>query len=398
MVCKTYELKVDKSHLSEGTQGALHRLFLEAKWFYNHLIAQGGVWHADYKATKVLVRNKDKFFESRELEYLSSQMRQEIIDRTKDNIRGLSVLKKSGRKVGALGFKSRVASIPLKQNGVTYRLDGDRVGIQKIKQPLKVRGVEQIPKGADLTSATLERRNGDYFIHVTTYQKMVGTQFPKKGLGVDAGIMNQLTLSNGLVIRESVLVTRRIRLLHRELDKRKKVHGKNWFKTSLKLNKEYRRVTNGRADIRHKIVGRLTSTCDSIAIQNDNIKGWQRMWGRQVTTSVIGGIMSDLRIKAHTPVEVERFVATSRRCSNCGAEREIALRERNYKCHSCGLLIDRDLNSARIMWKAVPAERREFTPVDTKAATEMMEYFNSIPGVSASLVVETGSHRISNRW
>ena len=35
--------------------------------------------------------------------------------------------------------------------------------------------------------------------------------------------------------------------------------------------------------------------------------------------------------------------------------------------------------------------RRESTPVDTKAATELMEYFNSIPGVSAFLVEEAGS-------
>lgn len=108
--------------------------------------------------------------------------------------------------------------------------------------------------------------------------------------------------------------------------------------------------------------------------------------------------MSDLRTRAHTPVEVERFVATTKPCSNCGAEREVGLGERTYECHSCGLRIDRDLNSATIMWGRVPAERREFTPVDTKAATGMMEYFNGIPNVSAILVVEAGSHPIFNRW
>lgn len=47
MACETYELKVDRSHLSDETLGALRRLFLEAKWFYNHLIAQEEVWDAD---------------------------------------------------------------------------------------------------------------------------------------------------------------------------------------------------------------------------------------------------------------------------------------------------------------------------------------------------------------
>jgi hypothetical protein len=64
------------------------------------------------------------------------------------------------------------------------------------------------------------------------------------------------------------------------------------------------------------------------------------------------------------------------------------------RCDGCGLRIDRDLNAAINDWKAVPAEHREFTTVDTKDATELMEYFNSIPNDSASLVVEAGSHPI----
>ena len=61
----------------------------------------------------------------------------------------------------------------------------------------------------------------------------------------------------------------------------------------------------------------------------------------------------------------------------------------------CGLVMDRDLNAAVNIWSQVPMEHREPTPADTKAATEMLEYFNSIPRVSASLVEEAGSHRPS---
>jgi hypothetical protein len=39
MSCKTYELKLDKSHLSNESLHTLHRLFLEAKWFYNAMLA-----------------------------------------------------------------------------------------------------------------------------------------------------------------------------------------------------------------------------------------------------------------------------------------------------------------------------------------------------------------------
>jgi putative transposase len=397
MLCRTYELKVDRSHLSEGTLETLRRLFLEAKWFYNDLVARGNVFRADYKVTAVRVRNREKKFETRELQCLSSQMRQEIIDRAKDSIRGLARLRKNGCKVGALGFKSRVRSIPLKQYGVTYKICGGRIEVQNVRQQMRVRGLDQIPEGVEFVNATLEQRHGDYFLHVTTYQQPVGHVVPGKAIGVDAGVRHQLTLSNGVQIDEGVLDTKKVRRLHRELSRRES-HGRNWYRTNKKLNKEHDRIANQRTDIRNKIVSKLVSTYDSVAVQDDNIAGWQRIWGRRVSTSAIGGIMSDLKSKPRTPVVVDRFEPTTRRCSQCGTLNDFALEERVYRCARCGLIIDRDLNSAINEWKAVPAERREFTPVDTKAAIELLGYFNSIPNVSASLVEEAGSHPTLSRW
>jgi len=47
--CKQYELKVDASHLSDQTLKHLNRLFLEAKWLYNHVLAEGRIFEADYR-------------------------------------------------------------------------------------------------------------------------------------------------------------------------------------------------------------------------------------------------------------------------------------------------------------------------------------------------------------
>ncbi len=402
MVCKTYELKVDESHLSKDTLECLRRLFLEAKWFYNDMLGRSrrgekDIWNADYKRREVLVRNKDRSFETRKLTHLSAQMRQEIIDRARDNIRGLSERKKKGHRVGPFKFKSRIRSIPLKQHRITYRIRRNRIQIQNIKQPLKVIGLEQIPEVAELTSATLEHRNGDYFFHITTFQQKIRKHFPRKALGIDFGIDKQLTLSNGLDIREGVVPTKRNRRMHRELSRRK-LHRKNWFKTNLRLNKEYDRISNQRRDIKNKLVSRIVSAYETIKVQDDCITGWQKIWGRRIQASAIGGIMSALRERAHTLVEVPRSTPTTQTCSCCGSIHQVGLKERIYQCHNCGARIDRNLNSAIniLNWnEGVPAERREFTPADMKAATETMEYLNGIPNVSASLVVEAGSPRPS---
>ncbi len=402
MSCKTYQLKVDKSHLSEETLNGLGLLFLEAKWFYNATVAaiRDGD-RSDYSVKEVPVKCRSGEFEVRHIKHLSAQMRQEMIDRAKDNIRGLSALKKKGHRVGALKFKSRIRSIPLKQHGMTHRIKRNRIQVQNVKQPLKVMGLEQIPEGAELASATLEQRNGDYYFHITTFQQKADERFPLKALGIDFGIDKQLTLSNGLDVREGIVPTKRIRRIHRELSRRK-LHGKNWFKTNLRLNREYDRITNQRRDIKNKLVSKLVSTYETINVQDDFIRGWQTMWGRRVQASAIGGIMSAIKERAHTLVEVPRFTPTTQTCSRCRRVQEVGLEERVYQCHNCGLRIDRNLNSAIniLNWndEGVPAERREFTPVDTKVATEILGYFSGIPNVSASLVDETGSHSTLGRW
>ncbi len=293
MVCKTYKLKVDKSHLSKKTINTMQLLFLEAKWFYNSVLAQmkagKEISELDYKQKAVLVKNKEGKFEVRCIKYLSSQMRQEIIDRARDNIRGLSALKKNGHKVGQLKFVSKVRSIPLKQYGLTYTIDGNRVRMQNVEQSFRVRGADQIPKDAEITSATFIQLNGDYHIHVTTYQPEAMVNPARRSVGIDSGVKNQLTFSNGIAVTVNVPLTRRLRKLHRELSGRKR-GGKNWLRAKVAFNREHGKICNIRLDARRKIVSHLTSRYDCVATQNDNIAAWHRLWGRRIACTGIGRI------------------------------------------------------------------------------------------------------------
>ena len=45
--------------------------------------------------------------------------------------------------------------------------------------------------------------------------------------------------------------------------------------------------------------------------------------------------------------KVDRWFPSTRTCSKCGAVRpNMDLSERTFVCHSCGMMIDRDLNAA----------------------------------------------------
>jgi len=274
-------------------------------------------------------------------------MKQEIPDRTKDSIRGLSTLKKNGRKVRSLKFKGEINSLPLKQYRNTWRIiDRHHVHIQGIKQSLRVRGMFQIPKDAELASALLIRKHGDYYLHVTTFQT--------------------------------------------KMTSKKQYRSYNWWKTKTKLEKAYDKNTSIKKDIRNKLVRKLTEQFSTICYQDDSIKAWQRIWGKRILNTSLGGITSALQKKARTPRRVPRFVPTTQKCSRCNARNETNLYDRVYECVHCGLVIDRDLNAAiNIEKEGVPTVRRELTPADTRGST-LVEY-NDIPYVRANMVVETGS-------
>ncbi len=88
------EVKVLKNHLDAATLEKLRRVFIEAKWFTNDVIAQGP-FNANYRIKKVQVKVGDSF-EDREVSILSSQMKQSIIDGIKMDIVNLSKAKKNG--------------------------------------------------------------------------------------------------------------------------------------------------------------------------------------------------------------------------------------------------------------------------------------------------------------
>ncbi|WP_287583640.1 transposase [Candidatus Borrarchaeum sp.] len=397
MKCRVYTVKLDRSHLNQDSLTRLKLLFLEAKWLYNFCVGHPNVFSIDDKITVVPVKVKDHF-ERRQLRQLSSHMRQSIITRTQQNIRGLARLKTKGHKIGRLKFKSHVDSIPLKQYGNTYKLiNGKYMQFQKIPQKLRVNGLEQLPPNCECANATLLHQHGDYYVAITTYtprKHSPAMVVPAQSIGIDFGVKNQLSLSNGIRIQYKVPVTRRIKQLCKQLG-RKQYRSKNWWKTLYKLLKAYAKTTNIKRDIRNKLVHFLCTNFQMICYQNENLRSWQRLWGRRMLSTSLGGIIRMLEIKVQTPVEIDRFFPSTKTCSRCGHQRPMSLAERTYVCHHCGLVIDRDYNSSCVIehegHRMLGRGPTEVTPAETNTSTLTLDYLNQIAYVEASMVAETGS-------
>jgi len=384
---KTFELKLDKSKISKTKLTILNRLFLEAKWFTNYIIANGILnfkSHADYKVKTVPVKVGD-MSQEREIQVLSSQMKQALIKRLQDNVRGLAELKKKGVKVGKIKFVKAVHSIPLMQYGVTYwvKKDNKMLHIQGVGN-FKVSGLDQIPENAELSSANLVERNGDYYLYVTCFLPKEDKLKNVKAIGIDLGVKNQITFSNGVKIQYSVPMSKRLRRLYHFFS-RAKPGSRNKEKLLLKIKREFEKQNNKKRDIINKVVHFVTTNYSKVVFQDDNIHSWQKLFGEKICETSIGGIRNALKRKASTPVEVGRFVKTTGVCPVCRTNVKLDLSQRKFTCPSCNSTFDRDVASAIVILKeGLSLWNVGETPGD-EYASAMLEYFSSIPHVSVSM-------------
>jgi putative transposase len=374
-----FQLKLQ--NLSKEKERDLRRVFLEAKWLYNWLVSD--TQRLDLPANKVQeveVKVRDGF-ENRELLLLGSQVKQEIADRLKDNLKALARLKKKGHKVGALRYRPFVNSIPLKQHGVTFSLDlgRNKVRIQKLGT-FRVLGLRQIPPEAEIASAVLVRKPSGYYLHVTCYvpKENAFRQIIGEAIAIDLGIHAKLTLSNGIKIDFELRETERLKILQRKLERAKK-GSKNRKKLRFLLRREYERLARRRRDVHNRVLA-LLKGYKEVVFQEDFVKGWASLFGGQVHSSGVGGLKARLRNSLATPIPVERYEPTTKECFSCGRLHELSLGDRVLRCE-CGWVCDRDRNAALVILRkglglspdqAVGLDRPELKPLEREAIMRIL--------------------------
>ena len=122
-------------------------LFVEGKWFYNHVLAmkKNGLKLKDINSTnikEVKHFDKDRNEVISKLSQISSQQKQALIARMIANEKAIASLVKNKYQNygGQLKFKSELTCIPLKQYGNTYSFkSANKIRISGISGTLLVR-------------------------------------------------------------------------------------------------------------------------------------------------------------------------------------------------------------------------------------------------------------------
>ena len=346
-VAKTFELKITTNKLSKRQSEALTRLFLEAKWVYNHILSLDSITDFDDKLTAVPVKIPDGSLDLRDLKVIGSQQKQSVFTGVKRSVKGLAALKKNGHKVGKLKFKHEYNSIELKQAGTTYKIKGNSIKVQNITGWLTVRGAHQL-KDWDLASAKIVKRPSGYYLLVTAYKEPEPDDFAQGTIvGIDWGLASQLTLTSGEKVSIAIGESDRLRRLRRKLNRQ--VKGSNGSKRTRRL---IRLECERQARYKDEVANQLSSQIlkhEVIVIQDDDFSSWSKSTasgGSVISAGVLGRVKSILSRSARCIV-IPRFEKTTQTCV-CGNLNKLELNERVYSC-ACGYTADRDTHSSEMM-------------------------------------------------
>ena len=350
--CKCFKFKIDKSNLSKEQANQLKMQFVEAKWIYNYLISQDDIYSFDYKnLSKITHKDKNRNDIETSIQYIGSSVKQAIIQDIINQIKGLSVLKKKGHKVGKLKFKSEYNSINLKQYNNTHSIRGNKFKIQGIKKLIRVRGLDQLSKydNIDYANAKLLYDGIDYYIILTCFIDKEEKQYKNDIVGIDMGVSTSLTLSDGTKYDISIGESEKLKRLQVKLSKQKK-GSNNRYKTIKKIRKEYIHINNKKNDISNKIVHSILNDNKIIVIQDEQISEWRQdgMSGSKIQHSILGRIKSKL-VNNDRTIILDKWFPTTKYYRHCGSKVELELKDRIFECPKCKTKEDRDIHAANNM-------------------------------------------------
>ena len=353
MDCRVFSVKVQENRLSNAKLEKLYRCFLEAKWLRNAVVATDSLSLDDTSSVQVKVKGT---FEVREIKNLSSQMKQSVVDSVKQDVFNLSKATKKGLKVGRLQFKKECNEINLKQFGNTYKIKShNKINIQNIGV-LVVNGLEQIDLDEiEFANAKLIKKPSGFYIHLTIYtKKQPQPETSKEVLGLDMGIKDQLTFSNGVKINFYLEESEQLKGLMRKLSHQTK--GSNQYKRTLsRIKKIFEHIDNKKNDV----VSKLNSVLKQnyiICFQDELLNQWKQKkskqkfsFGRKVQHGILGRVKDKLKKNTSNHM-LESSVPTTQTCPVCGCLTKHSLDKRKYHCEHCGYEnSDRDIHSAKNM-------------------------------------------------
>ena len=361
----------------------------DARWSYNYAITRAKKHYLNYLEDNTLSKTLTEGQIRKELTVLkntthpwlkevgSNVIKQAVKDWNDARIRFFKGLGKAPK------YKSRNISKPsfyvnyesLRRVNGGFR--GEKLGFVKTTQPLP-----RIPKGSHYKNPRISFDGKYWYLSFSCEVLDISVDLTDLVIGVDLGVKNLATLSTGEFI-ENINKSRRVKQLEKQLRReqrhlarqmqantkgylttanggRKPIYKRplelcsNIQKTKRKIKLIHRKLHSIRMNHLHQTTFYLVKQLPKgIVIEDLNVKGMlkNKHLAKHIQNAMFYEFRRQLEYKCLQYgiylVVADRFYPSSKTCSYCGSiKSDLKLKERVYKCDSCGLEKDRDLNAA----------------------------------------------------
>ena len=360
-----------------------------ARWCYNYAITRCKEQYSDYLKDNTLPKTLSEGQIRKELTVLkhtthpwlkevgSNVIKQAVKDWNDARNRFFKGLGNAPK------YKSKATSKPSfyvnyeTLRGVQGGFRGERLGFVKTTQPLP-----KIPKGTYYKNPRISFDGKYWYLSISYEVSDFSVEITDSVIGVDLGIKTLATLSTGEVI-ENINKSHRVKQLEKQL-RREQRHlarqlqantkgytttakggRKPTYKRSLdlcsniqntkrKIKLIYRKLRFIRLNHVHQSTSHIVKQLPKgIVIEDLNVRGMikNKHLAKHIQNSMFYEFRRQLQYKCSEYgiqlVISDRFYPSSKACSCCGfIKSDLKLNDRVYRCNSCGLEIDRDLNAA----------------------------------------------------
>ncbi len=251
-------------------------------------------------------------------------------------------------------FKKRNARQSIRLTKAAFKFKTGQLFIAKSKEPLNIRWSQ--PLSSEPSSITISKDcAGRYFVSMLCEFEAKPMPISNKTVGIDLGLTDLFITSDGKKSgnpRHTLRYQSKLAYYQKQLAKKKK-GSKNRAKARLKVARIHAKIADCRMDATHKASRTLINENQVVCVESLTVKGMIRnpKLAKHIADANWGEFVRQLEYKSdwsgRTPVKIDRFFPSSKRCSNCGFVHErLPLSIRHWRCPECNVLHDRDINAA----------------------------------------------------
>jgi putative transposase len=315
------------------------------------------------------------------------------------NLKSQNEMRKRGRKVGKLRFKSKTQfkSFTYNQSGFKIIPKTDNLSVLSLSKVGEIPICIHRPIEYGIKQISIKHMpSGKWYAFL-----IVDNGTPSKintiesAVGIDVGIEKYIVDSDGNEVDNPRHLKHQLKKLRREQRRlsRKKNGSHNREKQRIKVARLHEKVANQRNDFQHKLSKYYIDNYDMIVTERLDISNMvlNKNLSRYIGVASWNAFNEKLAYKAENAGKLFIQIRpdyTSIGCSNCGEMVYKKLSDRRHECPTCGFASSRDYNASLNILKRgidkVRSERPELTLVDNESLHRFLQ-------IDASSLVEARS-------